>query len=167
MLSVGSDTLSLFNVTEYKAFFEQISSLLTEDAQIQIFGCSVSSDFFGQSMIQAIARFTGADVFASTDLTGGLSGDWDLEFASDDTVSMRGILDPDVLAGAGFELADPFQDYDDSWATAMDGILYFAYDDGVHGYRVVAQRLDLRRDVYGGGHQRGVQGERSNGSYST
>jgi ELWxxDGT repeat protein len=132
-LTIGTDTLTLFNVSQYKEIFQQISSFLTEDAQIQFFGCSVSSDFFGRSMIDAIARFTEADVFASTDPTGGAAGDWDLEFASDESRSMKEILDMGTISDWNVELAEDYPKFDDNWAIAMEKVLYYAFDDGVHG----------------------------------
>ncbi len=133
LLTVGSDDLTLFTVADFEPVFAQISSLFTEDAQIQFFGCSVASDFFGQFMIDTIAQYTGADVFASTDITGGAQGDWVLEYASDASVVMMEIVDTDVLSNSGIELAETYPSYEDNYAVALGGVLYFAYDDGVNG----------------------------------
>ena len=52
---------------------------LTADADILIYGCNVAQSDAGRSLIDALARLTGADVAASDDLTGhaDLGGDWD------------------------------------------------------------------------------------------
>ncbi len=133
LLTIGSDDLTLFNVADFESQFAQISSFLTEDAQIQFFGCSVASGFFGQSLIDTIAEYTGADVFASTDPTGGTQGDWVLEYASGTDAAMIQIVDTDKASGSGIELAETYPTFEDNYATAMGGVLYFAYDDVVHG----------------------------------
>ncbi|MFH1115173.1 MAG: ELWxxDGT repeat protein [Pseudomonadota bacterium] len=132
-LSIGADDLTLFTIADFEPLFAQISSLLTEDAQIQFFGCSVAADFFGQSMVNTIAVYTGADVFASTDPTGGAQGDWVLEYASDTSVVMTEIVDTEIMSNSGVELAETYPSYEDNYAVAMGGVLYFAYDDGGNG----------------------------------
>ncbi len=49
-----------------------------------LYGCDVAADATGQSFVQQLAALTGADVAASTDLTGSsaLGGIWSLEFAT-------------------------------------------------------------------------------------
>ena len=51
-----------------------------------IYGCDVAQTDAGRALIDSLARLTGADVAASTDLTGSalLGGDWDLEYANGD-----------------------------------------------------------------------------------
>jgi VCBS repeat-containing protein len=54
---------------------------LSADADLLIYGCDVAASEQGRSLIDALARLTGADVAASDDRTGHawLGGDWDLE----------------------------------------------------------------------------------------
>ena len=61
-----------------------IGAKLAADGDILIYGCDVGTDDMGQSFIDAIAARSGADVAASSDLTGAaaLGGDWDLESRS-------------------------------------------------------------------------------------
>ena len=55
---------------------------LSETGDILFYGCNIAGDSTGQSLLNDIARLTGADVAASSDLTGNakLGGDWVLEY---------------------------------------------------------------------------------------
>ncbi|MEO8007882.1 MAG: DUF4347 domain-containing protein, partial [Betaproteobacteria bacterium] len=55
---------------------------LTANADLLIYGCDVAQSEAGRALIDALARFTGADVTASEDATGNalLGGNWDLEY---------------------------------------------------------------------------------------
>jgi hypothetical protein len=54
---------------------------LTETGDILFYGCNIAGGSDGQRLLDDIAELTGADVAASTNLTGhrSLGGDWDLE----------------------------------------------------------------------------------------
>ena len=58
-----------------------IQASLSQNADFLIYGCDFGAHARGASAIQALSNATGADVAASTDLTGAanLGGDWDLE----------------------------------------------------------------------------------------
>ena len=61
---------------------KQISSWgnsLSEDADIMLYGCNVAATAEGRALVRMISGLTGADVAASTDMTGG-TGNWDLEY---------------------------------------------------------------------------------------
>ncbi|MFT8244508.1 DUF4347 domain-containing protein [Roseomonas sp. BN140053] len=63
---------------------EQIASwqsALTADADILLYGCDVAGSAGGEALLSRLAAASGADVAASTDLTGAaaLGGDWELE----------------------------------------------------------------------------------------
>lgn len=57
---------------------------LTSGADFLLYGCDVAANGEGQSLVDALAQLTGADVAASTDTTGSvlLGGDWDLEYVT-------------------------------------------------------------------------------------
>ncbi|WP_269077634.1 VCBS domain-containing protein [Aeromonas molluscorum] len=57
---------------------------LSENADIQLYGCRVGAGDSGQALVSALAKWTGADVAASSDDTGASNkgGDWDLEVRS-------------------------------------------------------------------------------------
>jgi len=58
---------------------ESWGGALSEDADIMLYGCNVAATAEGRALVQQISDLTGADVAASTDMTGG-TGNWDLEF---------------------------------------------------------------------------------------
>lgn len=74
---LNSDTLAV----TYADLLADIGSHLTDNGDILLYGCNVAADSAGQRFIQDLAAATGADVAASTDLTGSatLGGDWVLE----------------------------------------------------------------------------------------
>ena len=57
---------------------------LTADADILFYGCDVARDVAGKQFVEQLSELTGADVAASTDVTGSRDhgGDWTLEFAT-------------------------------------------------------------------------------------
>ena len=81
-LQLGSTTLDfdslLANATKIRAWGDAFA----EQADLLIYGCDVAGSAQGRSLLEALARLTGADVAASEDPTGSqdLGGDWDLEF---------------------------------------------------------------------------------------
>jgi len=133
LVTLGSDQISAFNLSNFRLGLDQLSTLMTADAQIQLYGCSVAANSMGKGLVDGLAVFTGADVFASTDPTGGSAGNWTLEYASNSGVAMHGILDTGRLASIGVGLAAAYPAYQDNWGTAMGDVFYFVNDDGVHG----------------------------------
>jgi len=79
-LQLGSIQLNSETLSQYTDQLQSWSSALTDSADILLYGCNVAA---GNSGTQQLATLTGADVAASTDLTGNaaLGGDWDLEAA--------------------------------------------------------------------------------------
>ncbi|MGC8712879.1 MAG: N,N-dimethylformamidase beta subunit family domain-containing protein, partial [Leptodesmis sp.] len=55
---------------------------LTEDADILLYGCNIAYGDLGQGFVQNLSILTGADIAASTDLTGDApdGGNWTLEY---------------------------------------------------------------------------------------
>src|SRR6266511_4883597 len=80
-ITLGSTILDQGNVASYADALAQIGAALAPDGDIMLYGCDVAGGTTGQQFIDALARLTGADVAASTDLTGAaaLGGDWTLE----------------------------------------------------------------------------------------
>jgi VCBS repeat-containing protein len=83
-LQLGSTVLSEQTMPEHTAEILHWQSLLTDDADILIYGCDVGSGSSGQDFLDTLSILTGADIAASDDPTGGDSsgGDWDLESSS-------------------------------------------------------------------------------------
>ena len=87
--SLGSVTLNSDNIDQHAELLSQIGAALTEQGDLLLYGCNVAdggdSDNGKRSGVEFVARIadvTGADVAASTDLTGaaGQGGDWNLEY---------------------------------------------------------------------------------------
>lgn len=68
---------------------------LAAGADIQLYGCAVGAGTAGQALVQELARWTGADVGASSNATGslGAGGDWALEV-------QQGVVDKSIALGA-------------------------------------------------------------------
>ncbi len=139
-LTVGTDQIQFFSLGNYSATFEALGQTLTEDAQIQFYGCSIAGDATGQAMFDSIAVYTTADTFASTDTTGGNAHDWTLEYSSNASVAMHTVLNTDALAADNTPLAAPVlvTDIDSSAGSSatsfvqMGGKTYFVASDGLH-----------------------------------
>lgn len=83
-LYLGSLNLTTANLARYSSAFAVIGASLRESGDILLYGCSVGQGPIGSGFVTELARFTGADVAASTDVTGspGLAGNWILERAT-------------------------------------------------------------------------------------
>ncbi|MFZ9794412.1 MAG: DUF4347 domain-containing protein, partial [Gemmataceae bacterium] len=87
IISHGSDGELWFGnqkvgISELNSHQQQVagwSESLAGGADILLYGCSVASTGFGKSFVNTLARYTGADVAASTNST-GLGGDTLLEY---------------------------------------------------------------------------------------
>ncbi|WP_349369674.1 DUF4347 domain-containing protein [Salinarimonas sp.] len=69
------------DLSGYADALMQIGAALSEDGDLLLYGCYVGGSGEGQAFIDGLAAMTGADVAASSDLTGAadLGGDWNLE----------------------------------------------------------------------------------------
>jgi glucose/arabinose dehydrogenase len=83
-LQLGSSNFSAANLDAYQGQLQSWQQSLSADADILLYGCDVASTSAGQDFIQQISQLTGADVAASTNLTGNAAkgGDWILETAT-------------------------------------------------------------------------------------
>jgi glucose/arabinose dehydrogenase len=83
-LQLGNRSLSADSLGHYAAEIERWKASLTDDADILFYGCNVAEGDAGQAFVNRISALTGADVAASTDLTGAsaLGGNWLLEYAT-------------------------------------------------------------------------------------
>jgi uncharacterized repeat protein (TIGR01451 family) len=81
-LQLGDATLSAGNLHRYSDRIRSWSSALTADGDILFYGCDLAGNESGRSLVDAIAELTGADVAASTDVTGHVArgGDWEFEY---------------------------------------------------------------------------------------
>ncbi len=85
MLTLGNRTIDHQLVSTRANTFSKWAETLTADATIHIYGCNLAESASGRRLVDQLAHLTGANVAASTDLTGSnlLGGDWDLEYHTD------------------------------------------------------------------------------------
>lgn len=99
---IGSTQLDSNTLDTRSVDISSWSGSLTENADIMIYGCDVAEGSKGMAFIGKLAQTTGADVAASTDLTGAASkgGDWVLEKS---TGAIEAILPLTGEAIAGYD----------------------------------------------------------------
>lgn len=154
-VSLGALQLSRDNLAGHVDDLATIRQALHADADILLYGCSVGAGTAGAAFVDALAGATGADVAASTDLTGAtaLGGNWTLERSSgaiaagnplstlslasysgilavnglaDGTYDFGGAAGPANSGGAGFiRFSDKF---DISNGIGVDGTVMYAAD---------------------------------------
>jgi hypothetical protein len=80
-IQLGNTTLNRETLPELKESLAALGEHLSEEADLLLYGCDVTSSEEGNALIEQIAELTGADVAASDDLTGAAEqgGDWVLE----------------------------------------------------------------------------------------
>nr|WP_239482186.1 VCBS domain-containing protein [Pseudomonas insulae] len=98
--TLGNRTVSADNIGQLGQTLQQWRDHLSADADIQLYGCDVGAGSAGQTLVNELARWTGTDVAASDDDTGGQAagGDWDLEVRNG-TIDKPIALSAEALAG--------------------------------------------------------------------
>jgi uncharacterized protein YaiE (UPF0345 family) len=83
-LQLGSASLSARSLQKYTQDLQQWKSSLAPKADILFYACNVAEGEAGQAFVKDLSNLTGADIAASTDLTGDASqgGDWNLEYST-------------------------------------------------------------------------------------
>jgi glucose/arabinose dehydrogenase len=83
-LSLGSSLLNQGSLERYADELLQWQESLSFDADILLGSCSVAAGDVGKEFLQKLSDLTGADIAASTDLTGNAAqgGDWVLEYST-------------------------------------------------------------------------------------
>lgn len=84
-LSLGSGVLSIASMqNQYANDLGIIGKSLTQNGDILIYGCDFAEGVDGHQAITLLSQYTGADIAASSDLTGAstLGGNWNLEVHS-------------------------------------------------------------------------------------
>ncbi|OOG87913.1 hypothetical protein B0E41_03070, partial [Hydrogenophaga sp. A37] len=111
-LELGNTTLDATSMAgDHADELAAIRAALSDDADLLLYGCDVSSTDAGVAFVEALSEATGADVAASNDDTGAeaLGGDWVLETQVGGTIEtavitvsqMAGLLTTAVINGAG------------------------------------------------------------------
>lgn len=83
-LQLGTAHLNGQTFNQYAAHLQTWAKALKRGAEILLYGCEVAAGAVGQRFVQQLKGLTGAEVAASTNLTGSaaLGGDWILEYAT-------------------------------------------------------------------------------------
>ena len=81
MIQLGTLVLTTDNISDYASLLRQIGVALSAKGDIMLYGCHVAATAEGRKLVDSIARFTNANVAASSTLTGSaaLGGDWNLD----------------------------------------------------------------------------------------
>ncbi|WP_152223827.1 VCBS domain-containing protein [Pseudomonas sp. SCB32] len=84
--TLGNQTFTAQTVDQLGDRLSTWRSELSPGADIQLYGCDVGAGSAGQTLVNELARWTGADVGASSNATGSTraGGDWNLEVRSGD-----------------------------------------------------------------------------------
>lgn len=169
-LQLGTGTLNAENMSgKYADALATIRQALSEQADILVYGCDFAEGDTGQAAVHLLAELTGADVQASTDLTGHLSlgGDWELEVSTgtietslavgyDVQVNWAAVLGTetvsDTFSTRSYDRNDGTQSWSSSWSES---------DAGRHGasggdVRVNSGQLRIDADAVGTAISRGV-----------
>jgi Domain of unknown function (DUF4347)/Bacterial Ig domain/RTX calcium-binding nonapeptide repeat (4 copies) len=99
-LHLGSTQLSLETLNAYAVQLQQWQQGLSTNADLLLYGCRVASGDRGDRFIQQLRQLTGANIAASTNLTGSaaLGGDWQLQHRVG-AVKATPVLEPSAMVG--------------------------------------------------------------------
>jgi len=133
-LFLGSSTVNRANLADHAKQLAKIGSALGENGDILLYGCDVAQGETGNLFIRSLAQYTGADVAASTNLTGSKTqgGDWMLD------ASTGGIEAGQVFAEDSRQSYSHVLNYSDDYDLAL--MSQMAYNDNpqsVAGWNVV------------------------------
>ena len=107
LVQIGADQINSSNLFKFIPTLEALATNLSQDAQIQFYGCSIAKDADGKALINQIATYTHSEVFASSDNTGGNGNGWSLEYASQAGTPQVTLFNADKLPSDGPELLFP------------------------------------------------------------
>ncbi|WP_052085000.1 Ig-like domain-containing protein, partial [Comamonas testosteroni] len=114
-VQLGNLWLDSQNLASHSQALASLGKALNADGDILLYGCEIGADGAGRDFIESLAKSTGADVAASTNLTGAQSrgGDWVLETSTGS-----------IEAALPFALAD-VRDYDGVLGAPVSGTTDF------------------------------------------
>ncbi|MES2353945.1 MAG: DUF4347 domain-containing protein [Pseudomonadota bacterium] len=100
-IQIGNSRLNSGNLLTNAAAISKWGAALSDGGDVLLYGCDVAATQSGQDFINQLSQLTGADIDASTDLTGAkmLGGNWSLEYA---TGSIETQIAFDAIAQAQF-----------------------------------------------------------------
>jgi hypothetical protein len=97
-LELGDSVVNLQTLSSRSQDLRTWADALAPDADILLYGCNVAAGTVGSTFVSELGQLTGADVAASTDLTGNVSqgGNWVLEYATG-TIESPLAIQPSLL----------------------------------------------------------------------
>jgi Ca2+-binding RTX toxin-like protein len=107
-LQLGSADLSLNTLSRYSSALQSWTPHLSKGADVLLYGCDVALGDTGNTFIQELSRFLGADIAASNNLTGSAKqdGDWTLE-VNTGAIAAKLAFDAATIAGYDYTLLTP------------------------------------------------------------
>jgi len=111
---LGFEKVTTASISSNNELWQSLGSVLSDDANIYIYGCESASGVDGQGLLDTLANAVDADVFGSDDVTGE-GGDWGLEVGSvgniarakrESTTIFSAALDTSILGSYKVKLAD-------------------------------------------------------------
>ena len=156
--SFGSLMLGTHNLAEHGEVLQLIGRSMAAGGDILLYGCDIGQGQ-GAGFVEQLALATGADVAASSDLTGhsGLGGDWELEVRSGNVESATVIdaataaLYQNVLAIAsaniGFDDFNRFSNDGDRHDPAVDAVYQV---NGSAAYQLIIDGAIASTSAYSG-----------------
>ncbi len=137
-LDFASGSFSLASLPSRIGELKSWGSALAMGADILLYGCNVAQDALGQAFVNQLAAATGADVAASSNLTGGaaLGGDWTLEFKTGEitaaTLAANGYQQTlDAIRLTNFD--SPTDPSDPKDFITVSGTTFFTATDSIAG----------------------------------
>ena len=124
-IQLGSTSLDTSTLQQYAAQIHDWGNAFKPGADILLYGCDVAADQTGKAFVDKLAQLTGADVAASTDLTGSasLGGNWQFEY-QDGRIETAVALDAAAQASWKGTLAAPTLDLDGNNSSGATGADY-------------------------------------------
>lgn len=146
-LHLGTGTLNTETMSDkYAQNLATIQHALSDQADIVVYGCDFAKGDAGQMAVDTLAQLTGADVEASTDLTGSISfgGDWDFEVKT-------GSIETSIAVSYDVQM---------NWAEVLGqesvsdtfSAKSYANSDGTHSWSSNWSEVDVGSSGANGGH---------------
>ena len=79
---LNGEVIDSRTLARYRESFRLWAQAFAPDADILLYGCNVAETEKGREFVDRLAAYTGADVAASTNRTGGLENEWALEYTT-------------------------------------------------------------------------------------
>ncbi|WP_162060884.1 DUF4347 domain-containing protein [Undibacterium sp. KW1] len=93
---LGNGPLFAGNLEQNQAKLQTIGQALSNDGDFLLYGCDIGRGEQGTAFVNKLAQITGADVAASSDTSGGATGNWDLEIKTGNIEAQSAIKTTDL-----------------------------------------------------------------------